>query len=130
MPYLSRLPSGTKPPRTNIVTESHVLQVFDVSGYESDFTLEKSGFQYAKSPIRMEQWNDFSVCTEYIPKVEEWLVKRLKCSSAFIYAYNVSSFFEFNCSKALLKLAGVPREKSCRYEEQNHQNSVSTCTLR
>lgn len=90
-PYLSRLPSGTKLPRTNIVTESHVLTVLDVSGHESDFTLEKSGFQYAKSPIHMEQWNDLSVCSEYIPRVEEWLVKHLNCSSAFIYAYNVSS---------------------------------------
>ncbi len=89
-PYLSRLPSGTKLPRTNIATESHVLKVFDVSGHESDFTLEKSGFQYAKSSIRMEQWTDFSVCSEYLPKVEEWLVTHLKCSAAFIYAYNVS----------------------------------------
>ncbi|KAE9367701.1 hypothetical protein N431DRAFT_71334 [Stipitochalara longipes BDJ] len=87
-PYLSRLPSGTKLPRTNIVTKSQVLTVFDVSGYEHHFTLERSGFQYAKSPIHMEYWNDFSVCSEYIPKVEEWLVKHLKCSSAFIYAYN------------------------------------------
>jgi hypothetical protein len=90
-PYLSRLPSGTELPRTNIRTESQVLKVFDVSGYEPHFTLERSGFQYAKSPIRMEHWNDSSVCSEYIPKVEAWLVKHLKCSDAFVYAYNVSS---------------------------------------
>ncbi|PMD40612.1 hypothetical protein L207DRAFT_582798 [Hyaloscypha variabilis F] len=87
-PYLSRLPSGTELPRTNIRTESQVLKVFDVSGYEPHFTLERSGFQYAKSPIRMEHWNDSSVCSEYIPKVEAWLVKHLKCSDAFVYAYN------------------------------------------
>jgi hypothetical protein len=129
-PYLSRLPSGTKLPRTNIVTESHALQVFNVSGHESGFTLEKSGFQYAKSPIRMEQWNDFSVSTEYIPKLEEWLVKHLKCSSAFIYAYNVSSFFEFSCNMASLNIAGVSRERPCQCEEQINQDSVFTCTLR
>jgi hypothetical protein len=95
-PYLSRLPSGTKLPRTNIVTQSHFLKVFDVSGHESDFTLERSGFHYAKSPIHMDQWNDFSVCSEYIPKVEEWLVKHLKCAGAFIYAYNVSQFSEIH----------------------------------
>ena len=89
-PYLSRLPSGTKLPRTNIVTDSHILEVFDVSGHESEFTLEKSGFQYAKLPIPMEVWNDSTVCSYYIPKIEEWLVQHLQCSAAFIYAYNVS----------------------------------------
>jgi len=87
-PYLSRLPSGTKLPRTNIVTDSHILEVFDVSGHESEFTLEKSGFQYAKLPIPMEVWNDSTVCSYYIPKIEEWLVQHLQCSAAFIYAYN------------------------------------------
>jgi hypothetical protein len=89
-PYLSRLPCGTDLERTNIVTEIHAINVFDVSGNESFFTLEESGFQFAKSPIRMQQWTDSSVCSEYIPKLEEWLIQHLNCSSVFIYAYNVS----------------------------------------
>lgn len=43
-PYLSRLPHGTDLARTSIVTESHALTIFDVSGQESSFTLEESGF--------------------------------------------------------------------------------------
>jgi len=89
-PYLSRLPCGTSLARTNIVTESHALNVFDVSGHENAFTLEKSGFQFAKCPVQMRQWTDVSVCSEYIPKIEKWLIEHLQCSNAFIYAYNVS----------------------------------------
>ncbi|KAG9234139.1 hypothetical protein BJ875DRAFT_401632 [Amylocarpus encephaloides] len=87
-PFLSRLPFGTSLPRTNIVTEGHAIKVFDVSGHESFFTLEKSGFQFTKSPIRMQQWTDSSVCSEYIPKLEEWLIQHLNCPNVFIYAYN------------------------------------------
>ena len=128
-PYLSRLPSGTTLPRTNIVTESQVLKVFDVSGREHEFELETSGFQYAKSPIHMEYWNDSSVCSEYIPKVEDWLVKHLKCSSAFIYAYNVSlkSRFPF---RTTLNHHGVSRQNLCQYKEPIHQDSIPACTLR
>ena len=129
-PYLSRLPSGTTLPRTNIVTKSQVLKVFDVSGHEHEFTLELSGFQYAKSPIHMESWNDSSVCSVYIPKVEEWLVKQLKCSSAFIYAYNVSLTSHFAFSRASLICPGVSRKGLCRYEEQIYQDSIPACTLR
>ena len=91
-PYLSRLPCGTNLARANIVTERHAIKLFDVSGHESFFTLEKSGFQFAKSPIRMQQWTDLSVCSEYIPKLEKWLIQHLNSSGVFIYAYNVSQY--------------------------------------
>jgi len=89
-PYLSRLPSGTNLPRTNIITESHLLSVFDVSGNESSFTLEESGFQFTKCPLKMLELTDVYVCSEYLPRMEEWLIQHFKCSNAFIYAYNVS----------------------------------------
>jgi len=115
-PYLSRLPCGTNLARANIVTERHATKLFDVSGHESFFTLEKSGFQFAKSPIRMQQWTDLSVYSEYIPKLENWLIQRFNSSSVFIYAYNVSQYpwqglNSYNL--AFLTLTGVPREQPC-----------------
>lgn len=93
-PYLSRLPSGTDLARTNIVTESHALKVFNVSGHESSFALDRSGFQFAKCPIQVRHWTDNYVCSEYIPKIGEWLLQHLKCASIFIYAYSVSTVTE------------------------------------
>jgi len=92
-PYLSRLPSGTNLPRTNLVTSNHQIDVFEISGHESSFALAKSGFEYATSSVQMQQWDDFSVCSEYIPKMESWLQEYLNCERVFIYAYNVSHFF-------------------------------------
>jgi hypothetical protein len=89
-PYLSRLPYMPELKRTNIITENHPITIFDVSGNESFFKLDESGFEFAKSPIRMQQWNDSSVCSEYIPRLKEWLKQHLNCSGVFIYAYNVS----------------------------------------
>ena len=88
-PYLSRLPSGSDLQRTNIMTEGHLLKVFDVSGHENLFSLDKSGFQFVKLPVQDPQWTDNYVLSEYIPKMEEWLVQHFKCSSSFVYAYSV-----------------------------------------
>ncbi|KAH7348509.1 hypothetical protein BKA65DRAFT_550582 [Rhexocercosporidium sp. MPI-PUGE-AT-0058] len=87
-PYLSRLPSGTNFPRTNIITSDHRVEVFDLSGHESSFSLADSGFEFTKSPVRMQQWNDISVCSQYIPQMEMWLKDHFKCAQVLIYAYN------------------------------------------
>ncbi|KAF8859194.1 hypothetical protein BDZ45DRAFT_590152 [Acephala macrosclerotiorum] len=93
-PYLSRLPSGTDLARTNIVTESHALKVFNVSGHESLFALDRSGFQFAKCPIQVRRWTDNYVCSEYIPKIEEWLTPFLRahCGKGLLYfqAHSIS----------------------------------------
>ncbi|KAK0121807.1 hypothetical protein ONS95_010090 [Cadophora gregata] len=91
-PYLSRLPSGTSLPRTNLVASTHQLDIFEISGHERSFTLATSGFEYAKSPIRVRQWNDSSVCSEYIPQMESWISRYLDCARVFIYAYNFRGF--------------------------------------
>jgi len=88
--YLSRLPGGTDLARTNIFTENHSVRVFDVSSHEDLFTLAQSGFKFAKCEVSMEQWTDSSVCLDYIPRLEKWLVQHLKCSRVFSYAYSVS----------------------------------------
>ncbi|KAH9207069.1 hypothetical protein DL95DRAFT_314382, partial [Leptodontidium sp. 2 PMI_412] len=88
-PYLSRLPSGTSLPRTNIITSDHRVEVFDLSGHESSFLLADSGFEFTKSPVRMRQWNDSSVCSQYIQQMEIWLKDHFKCAQVLIYAYNV-----------------------------------------
>ncbi|PVH78154.1 hypothetical protein DL98DRAFT_422606 [Cadophora sp. DSE1049] len=88
-PYLSRLPSGTSLPRTNLVTSNQQLDIFEVSGHESSFTLAESGFEYAKSSVQVHLWNDTSVCLEYIPQMEQWLKKYLDCARVLIYAYNM-----------------------------------------
>ena len=99
-PYLSRLPSGTSLPRTNLVTSSHQIDVFEISGHESSFTMAESGFEYATSSVQMHQWNDLSVCTEYIPRMELWLQEYLDCERVSIYAYNVSQFLQIASHKS------------------------------
>jgi hypothetical protein len=90
-PYLSRLPSGTSLARTNLVTAEHKLDIFNLSGHETHFTLADSGFEFAKSPIRIQQWSDSSGL-KYIPQMAVWLKEYLNCEQVLIYAYNVSCF--------------------------------------
>jgi hypothetical protein len=74
-----------------------------------------------------------SVCSEYIPKLEKWLIQHLNSSGVFIYAYNVSQYPRQSLNSynlALLTCTGVPREKPRGPWEQIHQDPVLTCTLR
>lgn len=89
-PYLSRLPYAAELKRTNIITESHPVRIFSVSGNEEYFILDECGFQFAKSPIQLQQWDERSVRSEYIPRMTDWLKSYLNCQRIFIYAYNVS----------------------------------------
>lgn len=88
--YLSRLPCLPALKRTNIVTRTYPVPIFDVSGNESFFKLDESGFEFAKSPIRVQLWNDLSVVSDYISRLKQWLKQHLNCLRVFVYAYNVS----------------------------------------
>lgn len=88
-PYLSRLPYSPEAKRSSIVAQNHTVSIHDLSGSESFFKLEDSGFEFAKCPIRVKQWSDASVL-QYTVQLSEWLKQHLNCSRIFTYAYNVS----------------------------------------
>ncbi len=89
-PYLSRLPFIDELKRSNVVIQNHSVKMFDVSGHEDLFNLEDSGFEFTKAPVAMDSWTDSTVCSDYLPKLAEWLQEHLNCLRVFIYAYNVS----------------------------------------
>lgn len=134
-PYLSRLPSGTSLARANLVTSNHKLDIFDLSGHEKHFTLADSGFEFARSPIRILDSSDSSVCSKYIPQMELWLREHLHCTNVLIYAYNVGvhpvlilDFGAINACGPVLILI-VPRKQLHRDDRQNHQDTFLPRTL-
>lgn len=91
-PYLSRLPFLPGFPRTNIVAESRSIPVYEVSGSESTFALDTSGFEFGRFPISQpEEWTDAFIQALYIPTMREWLKEHLHSAEVHVYAYNVSS---------------------------------------
>jgi hypothetical protein len=96
-PYLSRLPFLKGLKRTNIVGQSYPMTIFDVSGHEDSFTLEKSGFQFLPLQFHASTWTDQSVQSEYIPMLSKWLKGHFACDEVFVYAFNVHlSYDSFN----------------------------------
>jgi hypothetical protein len=66
--------------------------ISDVAGHESLFSLDRSGFEFAKCPIDVDDWTDETVLATYLPTLERWLKSRLSCEDVFCYAYNVRLF--------------------------------------
>lgn len=65
------------------------MTIFDVSGHEDSFTLEKSGFQFLPLQFHASTWTDQSVQSEYIPMLSKWLKGHFACDEVFVYAFNV-----------------------------------------
>lgn len=89
-PYLSRLPCIAGFKRTNIVARKQCIPIFDVSGHEAIFKLDEAGFEFVKSPIAMPEWTSYSVRTNYLPSLCNWMKQYLQCTNVIAYAYNVS----------------------------------------
>src|SRR5882762_6104483 len=68
-PYLSRLPFLPGFARTNIVGRSRPAQIHEVSRNEALFTLDESGFEFAKCSISSDGWTDATICATYIPNL-------------------------------------------------------------
>ncbi|PGG95440.1 hypothetical protein AJ79_05281 [Helicocarpus griseus UAMH5409] len=86
-PYRHQMPNIDGLKRSNVVTQCHPVTVYEVSGNEHVFTLEKSGFEFAKCPVSMEDWTESSVIEQYIPRLEDWLKGYLGCEQVSVYTY-------------------------------------------
>lgn len=99
-PYLSRLPFLPGFARTNIVAENRGISVHEVSGSESTFALDTSGFEFAGFPVSQpEEWTDAFIQESYIPAMRKWLKRHLHSAEIHVYAYNVSLANEKNLYK-------------------------------
>jgi hypothetical protein len=90
-PYKCQLPNECFPglEMHNLVSKSYRVSIADVTGHEARFSLAVSGFEFAKSPIDVQNWTDDYVSSEYLPGLVRWLTQRLGCRDVFCYAYNV-----------------------------------------
>lgn len=88
-PYLSRLPSLPGFVRTNIVGCEKVVQIHEATGHEDLFTLDSSGFEFAKWSFSLAPWTEACVRNLYLPSLCQWLKSYLLCSDVHVYAYNV-----------------------------------------
>ena len=91
-PYKCQLPApcfgGSK--MNNLASKNYPgVMISNVSGYESLFSLDQSGFEFAKCPIDVKGWSDETVLSVYLPALVQWLKRRLGCQDVFCYAYNV-----------------------------------------
>jgi hypothetical protein len=90
-PYKCQLPNECFPglDMHNLVSKSYPVTIADITGHESRFSLPVSGFEFAKSPVTVQNWSDDYVLCEYLPGLVSWLTQRLGCRDVFCYAYNV-----------------------------------------
>lgn len=122
-PYLSRLPCIAGLKRTNIVAKKHCIQIFEISGHEAFFTLDKAGFEFAKSPIAMQEWTSSSVRTDYVPSLQTWVKQYLRCTEVIVYAYNVSPYI-LTRSKERHRRTYAKRLSSVAKSETGRQKSL------
>jgi hypothetical protein len=69
---------------------NYPVEIRDVCGKESLFTLDEAGFQFMQIPTKILDWTDESVQLEYLPDLSAWLKKYFSCEKVFIYSYNVN----------------------------------------
>lgn len=101
-PYLSRLPFIETLRRTNIATQPYPVKICDISGRESDFELDVSGFSFTTFPFQFCAWSDEFVQAQYIPALSAWLKLHFQSPRVVIYAYNVSEVWDFDYTSDLI----------------------------
>ncbi|KAK3365572.1 hypothetical protein B0T24DRAFT_710674 [Lasiosphaeria ovina] len=95
-PYKCQLPGpcfGKDARMNNLVSQNYPTVISNVAGHEDLFTLDQSGFEFARCPLASgvgvdSQWSDDSVVNGYLPDLAQWLKTRLGCHDVFCYAYN------------------------------------------
>lgn len=90
-PYKLQVPCIDGFPRTNLAVQQHDVNLYEISGCESMFSLDIAGFEYAQCLYSHRDWTNAGVEREYLPTISKWLRDYLKCDRVFVYDYNVSS---------------------------------------
>jgi hypothetical protein len=95
-PYKCQLPAACFETyeMDNLQSCHYPTTIYDVSGHEDIFTLARSGFEFAKSPVPLRDWSDDAAQCEYLPQIADWLKSHLGCESVFCYDYNVRKVLE------------------------------------
>lgn len=77
-------------PSHNLGNESHAVVVHDVRGRESEFTLDKNGFQFIKHESAEKDFlDDEKIEEEYYREVEELLKKEVGAKRVFIFDHTI-----------------------------------------
>lgn len=94
-PYFITIPVGEtrKDEQSNIAQVRHDdIQVTDIRGYQSDFTIDKLGFELVNHETKMS-YEDFTdhtlVISTYYREVEALLQQKLGASRVFIFDHTV-----------------------------------------
>ncbi|KAI0632412.1 hypothetical protein C8Q77DRAFT_1218795 [Trametes polyzona] len=86
--YVTDPPEGR--PQTNIGTDPQPVLVHDARGRESEFSLDKNGFQYVNWPSVESEFDDEERIKEkYYPEVEEILKKVAGAKRVFIFDHTI-----------------------------------------
>jgi hypothetical protein len=92
-PFYSTIPfSAPGAVQTNYGSVEKEVVFHDIRGHESEFTLEKHGFEYAKLPTTFTEWRDGAkVKAEHFGEIEEFLKKKLNAKKVILFDHSVSS---------------------------------------
>lgn len=89
-PYQYVYEPPTDKPSHNIGSDPHSVVVHDVRGRESEFTLDKNGFQFVKHESAEKDFTDHEkIEHEYYKEVEELLKKELGAKRVFIFDHTI-----------------------------------------
>ena len=86
--YVYEPPAGTL--RSNVGLDTHPVVVHDARGRESEFNIDKNGFQFVKYPsVEKEFDNDARIEDVYYKEVEELLKKEVGAKRVFIFDHTI-----------------------------------------
>lgn len=88
--YVLDPPAGTE--KNNIGLDPHPVVVHDARGRESEFSLDKNGFQFVKHDSQEKEFTDEERIKEvYYKEVEELLKKEAGAKKVFIFDHTIRS---------------------------------------
>lgn len=86
--YVNEPPVGTL--RSNVGLDTQPVVVHDARGRESEFHIDKNGFQYVKYPsVEKEFDNDARIEDVYYKEVEDLLKKEVGAKRVFIFDHTI-----------------------------------------
>ncbi|KZT64907.1 hypothetical protein DAEQUDRAFT_769251 [Daedalea quercina L-15889] len=86
--YVGDPPTGKL--KTNISNDPHPAVVYDARGHESEFDIDKTGFQWVKYPsVEKEFVDEARIQDVYYKEVEELLKKEMGAKRVFIFDHTI-----------------------------------------
>ncbi|KZT64908.1 hypothetical protein DAEQUDRAFT_732002 [Daedalea quercina L-15889] len=86
--YVADPPAGK--PKTNVGSDPHPAVVYDARGHESEFNIDKTGFQWVKHPSVEKEFDDEERIKDvYYKEVEELLRKEVGAKRVFIFDHTI-----------------------------------------